>query len=178
MRCSHPFSLDQLPTSPQSGGGRLLSSHSPIYEYHLYALFSDMEPLSVTASIIAVLQLSAKTLGYLINVKNAPKDRTQCATEVSNLFGLLLKLKDQVEQGDPMQPWYTEAHALAVKNGPLDQVKQALETLQTKMTDGGRLRKVREALKWKFEKEEIASILNQIERLKSLVEIVLQMGHL
>jgi hypothetical protein len=31
---------------------------------------------------------------------------------------------------------------------------------------------------WKFKKEEIASILGQIERLKSLIEIALQMDHL
>lgn len=33
-----------------------------------------MDPLSVTASIIAVLQLSAKVLGYLNDVKDASED--------------------------------------------------------------------------------------------------------
>lgn len=50
--------------------------------------------------------------------------------------------------------------------------------LQNKITDGGRLKKLCEALMWKFKKEEIASILDRIERLKSLVEIVLQEDHL
>jgi hypothetical protein len=137
-----------------------------------------MDPLSATASIIAILQLSGKVLAYLNDVKDAPKDRTQCAVEMLNLCSLLYKLRDHVDKGNPTQPWYTAVQDLAVKNGPLDQFKQALETLQTKITDGNRLRRAGEALMWKFKKEEIASILGQIERLKSLIEIALQMDHL
>ncbi|OCK74174.1 hypothetical protein K432DRAFT_438081, partial [Lepidopterella palustris CBS 459.81] len=137
-----------------------------------------MDPLSVTASIIAVLQLSATVLGYLNDVKDASKDRTQCALEMLNLCGLLYKLRDHVDTGDPSQPWYTAVGALAAPNGPLHQFKQALEALQSKMTDGGGLKKVGEALVWKFKKEEIATILDRIERFKTLVEIALQMDHL
>ncbi|KAF2804420.1 uncharacterized protein BDZ99DRAFT_491208 [Mytilinidion resinicola] len=126
-----------------------------------------MDPLSATASIIAILQLSAKVLEYLNDVKDASKDRAQCTIEVSNLQTLLFSL----------QLWYTAVQALAVENGPLDQFKQALVTLQTKMTEGGRLKKAGEALIWKFKKEEIASILARIERLKLLIEIALQMDH-
>ncbi|KAF2180789.1 hypothetical protein K469DRAFT_591668, partial [Zopfia rhizophila CBS 207.26] len=45
------------------------------------------------------------------------------------------------------------------------------------MTDGGRLKKAGEALLWKFKKEEVVSILDRMERLKSMVEIALQMDH-
>ncbi|KAF2686652.1 hypothetical protein K458DRAFT_297429 [Lentithecium fluviatile CBS 122367] len=136
-----------------------------------------MDPLSVTASIIAVLQLSAKVLEYLNNVKDAPKDRTQCAVEMLNLCSLLYKLRDHVEQSDPTQPWCFAIHDLAAKNGPLDQFKRALETLQTKIGAGNRSNKASEALMWKFKKEEISSTLGRIERLKSLIELALQMDH-
>ncbi|EOA81085.1 uncharacterized protein SETTUDRAFT_44889 [Exserohilum turcica Et28A] len=136
-----------------------------------------MDPLSVTASIIAVLQLSGKVLEYLNDVKDASKDRTQCALELLNLCSLLYKLRDHIETGARSQPWCTAVEALAVREGPLDQFKQALEALQTKIIDGGPLKKVGEALVWKFKKEEIAGILDRIERLKSLVEIALQMDH-
>jgi hypothetical protein len=46
------------------------------------------------------------------------------------------------------------------------------------MTEGSRLKKAGEVLVWKFKKEEIASILGRMERLKTLVEIALQMDHL
>ncbi|KAI1512286.1 Ankyrin repeat domain protein [Pyrenophora tritici-repentis] len=136
-----------------------------------------MDPLSVTASIIAILQLSAKVLSYLNDVKDASKDRVACAVEASNLHNLLFNLRFRLEEGDPSRPWYIAVQALAVKHGPLDQFKQALEMLQAKMTDGGRLKKAGEALMWKFKKEEIAEVLARMERLKTLVEIALQMDH-
>ncbi|KAF2008719.1 hypothetical protein BU24DRAFT_359840 [Aaosphaeria arxii CBS 175.79] len=136
-----------------------------------------MDPLSVTASIIAILQLSTKVLVYLNDVKDASKDRTQCAVEISNLYNLLFNLRARLETGDPDKSWFTALRALTVEHGPLDQFKEALETLQNKMTDSGRLGRAGEALMWKFKKEEIASILNRMERLKSLVGTALQMDH-
>ena len=137
-----------------------------------------MDPLSGTASIIAVLQLSAKVLGYLNDVEDASKDRAKCAVEASNVHNLLVNLRFRLEEGGADATWYTAIRALGVENGPLDQFKQALEALQTKITDGGRLKNAGEALVWKFKKDEIASILDRIERLKTLVEIALQMDHL
>jgi hypothetical protein len=137
-----------------------------------------MDPLSGTASIIAVLQLSAKVLGYLNDVKDASKDRVKCAIEASNAHNLLTNLRFRLEEGIADAPWYTAVRALGVKNGPLDQFQQALEALQTHMTDGSRLQQAGKALVWKFKKEEIAGIVVRIERLKTLVGIALQMDHL
>jgi hypothetical protein len=138
-----------------------------------------MDPLSAIASVIAILQLSAKVLSYLNDVKDTSKGRAQCAIEASNLHNLLTNLRFRLEEeGHGHQPWFSAVQALAVENGPLDQFKQALEILHAKMTDGGRLKKAREALLWKFKKEEVDAILARMERLKTLVEIALQMDHL
>lgn len=137
-----------------------------------------MDPLSVTASIIAILQLSAKVLSYLNDVKDAPKGRAQCAIEASNLHNLLTNLRFRLEEGHDHRPWFSAVQALAVENGPFDQFKQTLEGLQTKMTDGGRLKKFGEALVWKLKKDEVDSMLARMERLKTLVEIALSMDHL
>jgi hypothetical protein len=137
-----------------------------------------MDPLSVTASIIAILQLSGKVLTYLNDVKDASQDRARCAIEASNLHSLLFNLRFHLEKGVLDQSWYTAVRALAVENGPLDQFKEALEMLQAKMTDRGRLGKVGKALAWNFKKEEMAYIFTRIERLKSLVDIALNTDHL
>lgn len=137
-----------------------------------------MDPLSVTASIIAILQLSGKVLGYLNDVKDASKDRAKCAIEAANLNSLLTALRFRLEEGSPGTPWYTALQALAIENGPLDQFKQALEQLQRKMTGGSKMRKAGDALIWEFKKEEIASILGRMERLKTLVQVALQIDHL
>jgi hypothetical protein len=137
-----------------------------------------MDPLSVTASIIATLQLSTKVLAYLNDVKDASKDRAQCEIELSNLYSLLVNLRCRLGEGSANQLWYRAVRALAVQEGPLDQFKQALEALQAKTTDGCRLKKAGEALVWKFRKEEVANILGRIERLKGLVGVALEMDHL
>lgn len=137
-----------------------------------------MDPLSATASIIAILQLSSKVVGYLNDVKDASNDRAKCAIEATDLSSLLTRLRVRLEDESSLTSWYTEVQALTVQNGPLDQFKQALELLQTKMTDGGKLKKTGEALVWKFKKEEIASIVGRMERLKTLVQVALQMDHL
>jgi hypothetical protein len=137
-----------------------------------------MDPLSVIASIIAVLQLSNKVLGYLNDVKDASKDQAKCAVEAANVHSLLTNLRFCLEDATADATWYTAVRALGDENGPLDQFKQALEALQTHMTNGGRLQQAGKALVWKFKKEEIAGILVRIERLKTIVGIALQMDHL
>jgi hypothetical protein len=157
----------------------ILSSITLLYVSAIYVYFRlNMDPLSVTASIIAILQLSSKVVGYLTDVKDASKERAKCALEASNLHSLFLNLRLHLEGGSVDMPWYTAVGALAVENGPLDQFKQALETLQATMTDGGRLKNAKDMLVRRFKKEELAGILGRIERLKTLVEIALQIDHL
>jgi hypothetical protein len=52
-----------------------------------------MDPLSATASVIAILQLSVRVLSYLNDVKDTSKGRSQCAIEASNLHSLLTNLR-------------------------------------------------------------------------------------
>ena len=137
-----------------------------------------MDPTSTAASIIAILQLSSQVLGYLNDVKDASKDRAKCAIEAANLNSLLTALRFRLEEENSNTPWYTAVRVLTTDNGPLDQFKQALEELQEKITGRGKIGMVGNALVWRFKKEEIASILGRMERLKTLVEVVLQMDHL
>jgi zona occludens toxin (predicted ATPase) len=105
-----------------------------------------MDPLSATASVIAILQLLGKVVGYLTDVKDTLKERAKCAVEASNLHSLLLNLRFRLKEGNANTSWYTAVQALAVKNRPLNQFKQALELLQNKITDRGQLKKAGEAL--------------------------------
>jgi hypothetical protein len=114
-----------------------------------------MDPLSAITSVIAILQLSGRVLTYLNDVKDASQDRARCAVEDSNLHSLLLNLRFRLEEGVLDQSCYTAIRALAVENGPLNQFKEALEMLQAKMTDRGRLGKVGKALTWNLRKKRL-----------------------
>lgn len=134
-----------------------------------------MDPLSVTGSVIAILQLTNSVLGYLNDIKDTPKECQQCTIEASNLQSLLINLRYRLEQAQeqPDDPWYTAVQASNVGNGPLDQYKQALEQLTTKVDVNNGVKKLKKRLIWKFSKVEVAEIVGRIERLKSLVSLAL-----
>jgi hypothetical protein len=137
-----------------------------------------MDPLSIAASIAAVLQLSAKVLAYMNDVKDASKAYAQCAIEASNIHSLLTNLRFRIGASTGSEPWYAAVRDLAVKDGALDQFKTALELLEDHVTDGGKLKRAGQALVWKFKKEETVNILSRMERLKSSIGIALQLDHL
>ena len=137
-----------------------------------------MDPLSVTASVIAVLQLTGEVIAYLNNIKNAPRECQECTIEVSNLQSLLINLRYRLEQEYIGDPWCTAVRALNIENGPLDQYKQCLEQLLSKVDIQSGAQKVKRRLLWKFSKAEVSSIPGRIERLKTLVSIALEMDHL
>jgi hypothetical protein len=76
-----------------------------------------MDPLSVTASVIAILQLTGEVIAYLNDVKDAPKECQQCTIEASNLQNLLINLRYRLEQGQTGDPWFTAVRTLNVENG-------------------------------------------------------------
>jgi hypothetical protein len=55
------------------------------------------DPLSVTASIIAVLQLSSTVLRYLVDVKDTSADRKSLICEISSTRGILSTLNETVD---------------------------------------------------------------------------------
>ncbi len=138
-----------------------------------------MDAASVAASIIAVLQLTAAVTDYLNDVNDAPKDCERFAIEAANLYNLLVQLKFRLDEGRCNEAWYTAVRSLGVENGPFDQYKHALEKLRVKISGGsGGIKKIGMALTWIFSKEEIISIISRIERLKSLIQVALEMDHL
>jgi len=134
-----------------------------------------MDPLSGAASIIAIVDIAGTVISYLANVKDAPKGCRECTVEICNSIPLLHQINDRLSKASSLEPRYAEIHALEVKDGPLDQYKQALQHLVAKIEPKSKLGKLANALTWNFVKEEVASILARIERLKSHVSLALQM---
>ncbi len=132
-----------------------------------------MDPMSLSASIIAVLQITGTLLSYLNDVRNATKGQAQLAVEASNIYSLLTELRFRVEQSNGHDPWYTAVRNLGTDNGPLDQVRQALERLASKTEPSHGVKKLGKQFVWKFEKDDFEEILRKIERVKSLVNIAL-----
>ena len=132
-----------------------------------------MDPLSLTASIIAVLQLSGTVISYLNDVKEASKDSYSILLEVSSVTGLLYTLRSLIET-DKGDGYLDVARSLAVPYGPLDQFKTTLEKLSKQLQPATGVRKAARVLKWPFKKEEVKELLSTIERQKTLFSLALQ----
>jgi hypothetical protein len=80
------------------------------------------DPLSVTASIIAVLQLAGTVVGYLNDAKDAGGDRKRILDEITATSFFLYALKDKAEYSTA-NPVFETIKSLNVSNGPMEQFK-------------------------------------------------------
>jgi hypothetical protein len=137
-----------------------------------------MDPLSITASIVAILQLTNAWIEYLDSVRDCPKDLANLADEASNLNSLLRKLRFRVETARLDEPWFNEIELLMAENGAFDQYRAILQQLYDKATAKAPFGKFGQALFWQSKKGEIDSLLSRMERLKSHIHIALELDHL
>ena len=137
-----------------------------------------MDPLSLSASIIAVLTLSATVVQYLNAVKAATEDRQSILQEIIYTRGLLTLFKDLAEKAEWGEAWSITASSLKTPNGPLEQFKRALERLVLKLQPVSGVKKAFKVFEWPFQKEEIKDILNTIERQKTFFTLALQNDHM
>jgi hypothetical protein len=134
-----------------------------------------MDPLSITVSVLTLLQLTEKFISYIKQTKDARKEQARVLGEASSLVWLLRELQECIDEHSSQDPWLQATSRLTTPGGPLDQYKHTLEVLASKIIPGHGLRKVGQVLAWKFSKEEVNGLLSQIERVKSLVLIALEM---
>ena len=132
-----------------------------------------MDPLSITASIITVLQLTATLTSYINDVRHATREQAKVAVEASNLYSLLTSLRFRVEEARSDNPWLNQVKLLGNKNGPLDQFKDILEQMVEQISSSRKRDQVKSALMWKFTKSEVEDALKRMERLKSLIQCAL-----
>lgn len=133
-----------------------------------------MDPLSVTASVIAILEATTSVISFLNQVKDAPKERNKVKLEAAALYSLLTQLNCRVDEAGSHEAWYVSVKALNYEHGPLDLYKTSLKELQTKMSN----KKFGTAIQWPRIKNDITALLSTMERLNSLVTVALEMDHL
>ena len=137
-----------------------------------------MDPLSASASIIAVLQLAGKVAQYLNSIHNAPKERDAVFKEISSIVGVLFLMKDTVDRTQKEIPSTGSVSSLAVPGGLLEQFQKTLERLAAKLSPASTtLKRIGRVLHWPFAKDEISGILDSIERTKTRFLLALQADH-
>ena len=137
------------------------------------------DPLSVTASIVALLKFSAKVIGYLNDVKNGSEDRGKVLSEIASVNCMLYSLQEKAHEDKQNDAWSSTFQSLDLPKGPLDQIRTALESLSRRLAPpSNSLKKARKAMTWPFQKGEIKDILERIERAKALLNVARQNDHM
>lgn len=135
-----------------------------------------MEPVGVVASITQLIAITAKTIKYLNSVKDASEDRSRLLQETTSLSSLLAQLKGKEEAAKNHQSveWLRCVRGLGVENGPLDQLRSALELLAKRLKPKHGLKGVAYAFVWTLHRDESEALLARIERVKSTINLALQ----
>ena len=133
-----------------------------------------MDPISLTASFITIIQLSASVVEYLKQAKNGSRDRIQLREEVRTVACMLQVLNDRAEDAEDLEYNLASLKSLAGENGPLNQLKCALELLKSKLAPLGKLKQLSQPLMWPFSKGELKDILGTIERQKSMLSLAME----
>lgn len=140
---------------------------------------TKMDPLSISASITALLQLTSTVVQYLNGVRGASEERGRVLSELASVNSILFILQEQADQAKQNDEWSSTLQSLNVPEGPLDHFRRALERLSSKLAPSATpLKKLGKAITWPFKKEEIKEILGSIERQKALLVLARQNDHM
>lgn len=135
------------------------------------------DPLSLTASIIAVLQLASTATQYIKDVKHGSTDRTKLRDEMRNAIHLFEMLQDRIEDAedsDDESLKLTLSRSLAGPDSLLESFKKLTEDIIAKLAPQDRLRRLSKHFIWPFEKKDVAEMLDALERLKTYIGLLLQ----
>jgi hypothetical protein len=137
-----------------------------------------MDPLSVTASAIAVLQVSGTIINicydYRSQVKNAAKEASRIINELNGLRhvidSLFILLEDESEcklsQGSAL-------NKLAHEDGPLARCIVELKTLEEKLKPKEGWRATKAAIFWPLKESDMKKVLQDIDSTKSTLQLAL-----
>lgn len=137
-----------------------------------------MDPLSVTASAIAILQISGIIINtcydYRSRVKSSAKDASRIINELNGLRGViesLFVLLDDEPDNNPSER--SNLQKLAEVDGVLETCKVGLEALEKKLEPKEGWRAVRAAIFWPLKETDVTKALLHIDRTKSSLQLAL-----
>ncbi|KAI9893733.1 MAG: hypothetical protein M1814_005949 [Vezdaea aestivalis] len=142
-----------------------------------------MDPLSVTAGTIAVLQISGVIIktcyNYRNDVKGARKEASRIIQEIRSLEQVLERLLEIVDDEAISAEWSKSGRLSTVKllaepDGPLQMIDAELQSLQEKLSPSkSRWTNLCKDLKWPLEEKELTKTLEAIDKIKSTLVLAL-----
>ena len=142
-----------------------------------------VDPLSISASIVALLQLTSSVTAYLRDVKDASKDCNKLFVEISFTRGILDTLKDTIASvaDSDSSSWTTTLQTIVDPGGPLETLQSLMLELEVKLEKTASARGVKGLARrvvWPFTSKETVEKIKLVERQKILLTLALQNDHL
>ncbi len=155
-----------------------------------------MDPLSVTASAIAILQLTTELLGgtrnYYKSARNAPKEVAELIDELTT-FGVVLEhlkttannaktteLQQDKASGSTSSPRSGNSLPMLQKmmegGAPLTICYDEMMAFKTRLTKNQS--RVKKSLKWPFQKDEVQTVVYRLRNLKSILDTAISSDQL
>ena len=137
-----------------------------------------MDPLSITASIIAVIQLTGSVVSAVYNyrkdVKSAPEDAAIIVQDLIGFSQILEKLLHIIEQEkSTKQTRLASLKDLVQPGGPLESCQKTLEHLNAKLQPENGWRAIKQSLIWPLKKDYIKKTLDEIATAKATIGVAL-----
>lgn len=142
-----------------------------------------VEPLSLVASLIAVVQISGSVISccyeYRKGVRNAPKDLLRVINEVTGLRNVVERLITLVDDEKKASHKYlTTLTDIASADGTLEICQHDLGSLRVKLeTPVNEWKALGKRLTWPLQEKDATKILASVYRAKSLLETALMVDN-
>jgi hypothetical protein len=142
---------------------------------------ATMDPISITGTIIAVLQITSSVISicydYRGGVESASREAIQITNELNSLRDVLESLLRVVEKSQSNNGKDGSSLAtfelLTKEGGPLMTCKTELERLKSRLEPENGWRKMRSRLVWPLKEGEVRRTLDGLERLKGTMGLAL-----
>lgn len=146
-----------------------------------------MDPVSLTTSIIAIVQATSTIVRFINDVQDSRQDRINLRNELSGASFSLQMLHERIDQeqsclGGGDHSWLSSVLMLGMSMGPLEQFKDVLDQLEKVLATADEkpqtLKRIGKALSWLFQKSDVDKYLKILERQKSMFYLALQNDNL
>ncbi|KAJ7589687.1 hypothetical protein C8J56DRAFT_939310, partial [Mycena floridula] len=140
-----------------------------------------MDPLGFASSILSLIDIAKRIADYVRDIKDGPKERTELNKAVTAIVKLLDLLKDEFEETPTDDLCFSAARQMAEEDGTFGQLRVLLDKLEKKLrpADGKVSRAWQTVVTWPLlDKADVTDLLLQVERLKTLIGLVLQGDHI
>ena len=136
-----------------------------------------MDPLSLSVTLIALLQATTSVVKYIRDIKDGKEEREVLITEMSRLLQLLDKLKKELDEAEEEDPWFESYMTLTGPNNTFEKLQQLVSKLDKELQPQSQFRRLGQKFSWPLSKSRVKETLESIGRYSADIEHVLSRGH-